>query len=461
MRMSIRRRLALWNTLAFGVLLAGFAGLVYALAHRAAFGVVDQKLAGCLDQLGRDDRPASDPDRLRYLVEEFWEHEQVGCVVFDAAGRPFLRTEELTADAVPEWPGEVGTEVEVATVTRPVIGRQRAMTALLPHSSDGRTVVLLASTAEADHGLGHLRVALLTAIPAVLAAAAVAAYLLAGRALGPVSRLTEATRLITAARLSDRLPVADAHDELGRLAATVNDLIARLEAAFAEQRRFTADASHELRTPLAVLRTEVEVALRTPPGAAEVPGLLASLLEECVRLGALTDRLLTLARLDSSEPSEGWEPVHLIGLLAGAIDGLRPLADAKGVTLRIDPDDSAPVVVGDPDGLLRAFANLVENGVKYTPPGGSVVVRVSTAVGAVRVEVTDTGEGIPPEHLPRVFDRFYRVDKARSRSQGGAGLGLSIARGVITDHGGEIGLASVAGRGTTATVLLPLAGATG
>jgi heavy metal sensor kinase len=460
MRASIRWRLALWNTLAFGVLLAGFAGLVYALAHREAFGVVDRKLAGCLDQLARDERNVRDPDRLRHWVGEFWEHEQVGCVVFDAAGRPVLRTEELTPDALPDAAGEVGGGSVFATVTRPVIGRQRAMAAPLPHAGDGRTVVLLASTAEADHALGHLRVALLTAVPVVLGVAALVAYLLAGRALAPMDRVTEATRRITAERLGDRLPVANPADELGRLTATINDLLARLGAAFAEQRRFTADASHELRTPLAVLRTEVEVALRNPPPAAEVQGLLASLLEECDRLGTLTDQLLALARRDAGEAPTGREPVDLTGLLAGVLGELRALAEAKGVSLRFDRGDAAPVVAGDPDGLRRAFANLVENGVKYTPPGGSVVVQAGSSGGAARVEVADTGEGIPAEHLPRVFDRFYRVDKARSREQGGAGLGLSIARGVVEAHGGRVELASQVGRGTTATVTLPLAGST-
>jgi heavy metal sensor kinase len=284
------------------------------------------------------------------------------------------------------------------------------------------------------------------------------AYLLAGRALAPMTRLTEATRRITADRLGDRLPVARPGDELGRLTATINDLIARLGRAFAELKRFTADASHELRTPLAVLRAEIEVALRAPPAPAEVPALLASLLEECERLGKLIDQLLTLARQDAGEARPVREPVDLATLLAGVVQDLRPLAEAKGIAFRFEPTDAPPVVAGDPDGLRRAFANLVENAAKYTPPGGAVVVRVGAADGAARVEVADTGEGIPAEHLPRVFDRFYRVDKARSREQGGTGLGLSIVRGIVTAHGGTVELVSTVGRGTTALVVLPLGG---
>jgi two-component system phosphate regulon sensor histidine kinase PhoR len=151
------------------------------------------------------------------------------------------------------------------------------------------------------------------------------------------------------------------------------------------------------------------------------------------------------------------EPVVLADLLAGVIEGLRPLAEAKGVSLSFEPPISAVVVPGDPDALRGAFDNLVENGVKYTPSGGSVVVRLGVTEGAARVEVVDTGRGIPEEHLPRVFERFYRVDKARSREHGGAGLGLSIAQGVVAAHGGRIELTSVVGRGTTATVTLPRA----
>jgi heavy metal sensor kinase len=454
MRLTIRWRLALWNALAFGVLLVTFAVLVYGLAHRAAVGAVDRKLQGALDQLARDERTIRDPEQLQHWVGEFWEHDQVACAVFDPAGKRVLRTEELTADALPESPG-AGSGF--ATVTRPVIGRQRVLTAPLPHASDGRTVVLLASTAEADRALGQLRVALFTAVPAALAAAAAAAFLLAGRALAPMAHVTEATRRITADRLGERLPVPNPGDELGRLAATVNDMLGRLERAFAEMRRFTADASHELRTPLAVLRAEVEVAQGKPLSPDEVRELLASVLEECDRLARLTDQLLTLARQDAGTAPPAREPVDVAEVTAAVVEDLRPLAEAKGLVLRVevDPARDGRVVLGDPGQLRQAVVNLIDNAVKYTPEGGSVTVSVGSAPGGVAVTVTDTGEGIPAEHLPRVFDRFYRVDKARSREMGGTGLGLAIVKGIIETHGGRVELTSEVGRGTVCTVTLP------
>ena len=457
MNATIRWRLALWNTLSFGVLLAAFAGLVYALAYREAVGVMDRKLTGCLEQLARDERNVRDSEKLQHWIGEFWEHEQVACVVFDSTGTSSLRTEELTPDSLPVTPGEIAGMPVFSTVNLPVIGRQRAMTARLPNDSLGRSVVLLASTAEADHSLGHLQQALFSAVPLVLGLAAAVAYLLAGRALAPMARLTEAARRITADRLADRLPVGNSTDELGRLTTTINDLISRLEGAFGELRRFTADASHELRTPLAILRAEIEVAIRNPPQPAETAGVLASLLEECTRLGSLIDQLLTLARHDSDKSRARLEAVDLAKLLDAVVERLRPLAEAKGVSLGFESVVTTASVAGDPESLRRAFVNLVENGVKYTSTGGMVKVRAAAATDGFTVTVEDTGEGIPPEHLDHVFDRFYRVDKARSRELGGAGLGLAIVKEIVEGHRGRVDLKSEVGRGTVCTVTLPLA----
>ena len=319
--------------------------------------------------------------------------------------------------------------------------------------------MLLASTAEADHSLAHLRIALFSAVPVIFVAAAAVAYLLAGRALAPMAQVTEATRRITADRLGDRLPVPYQGDELGRLAATVNDMLARLERAFVEMRRFTADASHELRTPLTVLRAEVEVAQGKPLSPDDVRELLASVLEECDRLARLTDQLLTLARQDAGTVPPKREPVDVAVLAAGVVEDLSPLAEAKGQTLRlgVEPGRDGLVVPGDSGQLRQALVNLIDNAVKYTPEGGTVEVRVGATPVGVAVTVADTGEGIPAEHLPRVFDRFYRVDKARSRELGGTGLGLAIMKGIVEGHGGRVELTSEVGRGTVCTVTIPSA----
>jgi heavy metal sensor kinase len=329
------------------------------------------------------------------------------------------------------------------------------MEAPLPNGTDGRTVVLTAGLAEVDRTMAQLRTVLLTAIPVMLLAAAGVAYLLATRALAPVTALVREARSITAQSLDRRLPIANPHDELGRLAATVNDMVGRLERSFAEMRRFTADASHELRTPLAVIRAEAEAALgRT--AEEEVRQMLGSALEDCDRLSRLTDQLLTLARQDAGLLGQRGDPVNLAGLTSGVVETLRPLADVKGVTLCVEPGAPAAetVVRGDPDRLRQVLLNVLDNALKHTA-SGSVTARVKTAGPAVTVEVRDTGEGIPPEHLPHVFERFYRVDAARTREQGGTGLGLSIAKSIVEAHGGRIELNSLPGQGTTCVITLP------
>jgi heavy metal sensor kinase len=277
---------------------------------------------------------------------------------------------------------------------------------------------------------------------------------MARKALAPMDALRRSTEEITASRLDRRLPVAAAHDELGRLTQTINEMIGRLERSFTEIRRFTADASHELRTPLAAIRTEAEVALKRRLNEAEYQQLLGSILEECDRLTRLTEQLLALAREDAGVARPVHEPVDLTALVQSVADTMRPLAEAREVKLHTAADDRVEIH-GDGARLRQVFYNVLDNAIKYTPPGGTVTVRCGRQERDAIVCVHDTGMGIPPEHLLRVFDRFYRVDRSRSREEGGTGLGLSIARSIVAAHGGRIGLASTPGQGTTCTVILP------
>jgi signal transduction histidine kinase len=231
-------------------------------------------------------------------------------------------------------------------------------------------------------------------------------------------------------------------------------MIARLEKSFSEIRRFTADASHEIRTPLTAIRTEAEVALRQPLTAPEYQQLLGSILEECERLGRLTDQLLTLAREDAGSSRAGWEAVDLATLIKDVTETLRPVAENKGLYLQ--SETNGPVTVsGNNLSLRQVFFNVLDNAIKYTPSGGNVKVQLNRGDDEAVVTIQDTGIGIGPEHLPLVFDRFYRVDKARTRAEGGTGLGLSIARSTVIVHGGRIELRSQPGKGTTCIVSLP------
>jgi heavy metal sensor kinase len=294
-------------------------------------------------------------------------------------------------------------------------------------------------------------------------------WLLARRALRPVDQMTQAARRIEAERLAERLEGAETDDELGRLARTLNEMLARLEAGFAQVRRFSADASHELRTPLTILKGEIEVALRSAREPAEYQRVLASALEEVGRMARLVDDLLMLSRSDAG--ALRWErgPVELDRLVEDAARQGVVLGQARAV--RVGIQSLEPLIVeGDEQRLRQLLLNLVDNAVKYTPSGGRVDLSLRVAKreedGAppvdrppeefAEISVRDTGVGVPPEALPRVFDRFYRVDGARSREAGGTGLGLCIAKTIAEAHRGTIQVESELGVGSTFTVRLPL-----
>lgn len=456
MRLSIRWQLTLWNTLALAVVLLGFGGLVYALLARALYTSIDRSLVAEFQELEHDARLASNRDaRLRYWIDELKEHENISCIVYDADGTVYQRTAELPLDSLPPMPSVSVGHLRLTEATLPVLGHQRVLDSRLHLGNEEFTVSFLMSLQEADHALGQLLMVLATAVPVALVGAGGLGYFLARKGLAPVERLHRLAEEITVDRLDRRLPVVNPNDELGRLTQTINAMIGRLERSFAEIRRFTADASHELRTPLTAIRTETEVALRKPLCPTEYQNLLGSILEECERLTRLTDQLLTLSRDDAGTTRTRDAPMDLANVLAGVVDMMRPLAEVKG--LHVEAARNGPLVIhGDEARLRQVFCNLLDNAIKYTPEGGTIEVRLGQHGQAAVVTVRDTGIGIPSEHLPHVFDRFYRVDKARSRDEGGTGLGLSIARSIVQSHGGQIAIASSGGQGTTCTVSLPV-----
>jgi len=457
-RWTIRRRLTLLNTLALAVLLAAFAALIYLLQARAIIERVDEKMEESWRQLQRDPRLIEEPAARERWLKESWERDEVAIGVFAPDGRLLAQTAELPAGAMPEYAVNIPQEapppqLQFSTQVLPIVGERRQLLAVLPHNGAKSVVIFVSDLAEAHRRLAQLRAILLTVVPVMLLLAGLVAYFLAGRALAPVAALEREARAIGAESLDRRLPIANPHDELGRLTATMNDMVGRLERSFAEMKRFTADASHELRTPLAVMRAEIEVAQAKPLSPDDMQLLLSSVLEECERVTRLTDQLLTLARQDAGMLLRR-QRVDVAELLGGAVERLRPLAEVKRLELKFT---STPAVVdGDPDQLRQVFVNILDNAIKHTE-SGSVTVTLTATEKEISVSVRDTGVGIPQEHLPHVFERFYRVDKARSRERGGTGLGLSIARGIVFAHGGRIDIASKPGEGTTCTVTLPRA----
>jgi heavy metal sensor kinase len=314
--------------------------------------------------------------------------------------------------------------------------------------------------------LGAFLEAAAIAIPLALVLAGLGGYLLARQSFAAVVQMGRQASQISSQNLSARLHVRHTGDELDELADVFNDMLARLERAFAHQRRFMADASHELRTPIASLRAEATVALSQRRGPAEYEAALARVRDEARRLSSIVDDLFTLARLDAA--AGGGElrrdPFFLEEVVLESVDRMRPLAAARGVALEFHPADEARCV-GDAALVARVVTNLLDNAIKYTPPGGAVRVTLEPSGMASPdarhvVRVVDTGLGIPADAQPRVFDRFFRADAARTRSEtalNGAGLGLAIAREIAAAHGGALDLvASRPGR-TEFALTLPAA----
>jgi two-component system, OmpR family, heavy metal sensor histidine kinase CusS len=308
-----------------------------------------------------------------------------------------------------------------------------------------------------EEGPRRLRRGFYAGVPLILLLTSAGGYFLARKSLSPIALMNRQTRRITAERLSSRLDVPNPRDEMGELATTINDLLTRLEIAFKEQQRFIADASHELRTPLAVLRGETEVALSKPRESDEYKDSLNLIKDEAERLSRIVEDLFVLARQPIDAPAKLLkQSISLNQVASDCVRAAQVLAVRKNLQMNLDDGSTSLTMRGDEELLKRMLLNLLDNAVKYTPEGGEIEVKLSSRNGTALIEVCDTGIGIPASDQPKIFDRFYRVDKARSRTLGGAGLGLSIARWIVEAHAGNIKVESEAARGSTFTVELPL-----
>jgi heavy metal sensor kinase len=281
-------------------------------------------------------------------------------------------------------------------------------------------------------------------------------FLLAQRALAPVDRIIRSAERITSRNLNQRLPVPNTGDELHRLSIALNHMIRRLDDAFQHSQRFLADASHELRTPLTVMQAGLEAMTEKANNRVDVHEVARSILEETERLRKIVEGLFALSRLDAGEALEKFAPFDLGELAASTADQMCLLAEDKDIAIQCRADQKV-TMEGDRARLKQIVVNLLDNAIKYTPRGGRVDVCVSARDGKAVLEVSDSGIGIPEECLPHVFERFYRVDKARSRELGGAGLGLSIVKSIATAHRGRVEVRSKEGEGSTFTVEFPLA----
>lgn len=452
---SIRMQLTIWYGGVLAVVLVAFGTVIYFTMRHQMLRRIDhglrEEMSDVLSEVGRAD---SRDGMLQWLDRRFGRHQGFDFQITTTDGSRVFVNEGL-GDHEMRIPSSLPFDHnEFESQERTDAPRWRIVTRKVK-GPDGTLVVQIARSLEFyDHEMSELLLVLLLTEPLTLLVALGGGYFLARRALAPVDRMTETANRIEAKQLGQRLEIASPDDELGRLANTLNGMLDRLERSFREMQRFTADASHELRTPISVIRTEAEVALNQPVNDEDKQHLLSNILEECERLTWITDQLLTLSREDAGITHFRREPVDVGGLATEVAEMMRPLADGKRVSLAIATNGQS-LVAGDADRLKQIIYNLLDNAIKYTPRAGRVDLAVERAGGMIALAVRDTGIGIAPEHLPHVFERFYRVDKARTRAEGGTGLGLSIVESIAAAHGGRVEIQSQPNEGTTVTVSLP------
>jgi heavy metal sensor kinase len=460
---SVHVRMTLWYVLVFGLLLGGFSIFVYAAISRAAYSRLDQSLANSTEttaNLLRSEMEESGGDVTAAAAET-----QKVLSLGDVHMAVFHGRRSLTAN----YPNELVMNVPEAAFRAAEAASGPALFTVDGFGEEGaRLAVLRVSAGEADYFLAlaqplHNTVEELEAlgrifylaIPGALLVAGVGGLLLARKSLAPVAAMTEQAESIGARNLHERLEVTNSRNELGRLATVLNNLLSRLDRSFESLRQFTADASHELRTPLSIIRGEAEVALSQNRDEAEYRESLAIVQDEARRLSRMVDDMLALARADDGQQGLKVEEFYLNDLVEDCAKSSQVLALAKAISLTLDP--TADITFrGDESLIRRMIVNLLDNAIKYTPSGGHVSVKLTSKDSSVEIAVADTGIGVPADATDLIFERFYRADRARSRSDGGSGLGLSIAKWVAEAHNGAIDLDSRPGAGSTFTVSLPL-----
>lgn len=441
MKSSFRARLSLWNMAILTLLLGAF-GLALCLSLRAAMsGAIDRELAArARTYAALPGFPAINPDAAarfpRFLNRAGQNIGDIGAGPWDAAAfqKSLAGAENYSISGQNDARTRVfslpwrrgGRIVGVIQVARPLREYDRLWAAQF------RTLLFL--------------------LPVALLAAGAASLFLTERALRPIRQVTRAAGEIGARDLSRRLPVAG-DDELAQLSTTFNAMIARLETAFESQRRFSGDASHELRTPLTRIKGQASLALLGTRSPEQLRGALESIDQSCDAMSQLIEDLLLLARSENGQNQRNWQLFDAAPLLCEAAASVPQTGGAK---IEFELPDEPLMVQGDAAQLTRVFINLLQNALRHTPSNGRITLWARAEKTQITLGISDTGEGIAPEHLPHLGEPFYRADVGRSRQDGGSGLGLSIASSIVRAHGGMLIIESEIGRGTTVTVELPL-----
>ena len=461
---SIRFTLTLWYLVTLSVILVLFSTFLYLTIRSRLYAEVDRELLAIAEAVASPTLEPfrnSPPSVLDQVLEDFIGPKANGKIIqiSDTSGKVYSHSKNLLQDHLPldkqalkEAAGGLTSYqtykgfyvVPIRSVTYPVLDNTRLL----------QVVQVAMPLDDAADTLNKILLVIVISIPSALVLFSYGGWFLAGRALKPVDVIVRSAQKISAENLSLRLEVVNPNDEIGRLAETFNRTLDRLENSFNRTRQFSSDVSHELRTPLTILRGETEVGLRWGGNPEEFKAILQSNLEEINRMSEIIEYLLDLSRAEEGRLNLNMQRVDLDELIQDILQKTRLAADNKGITFTYSAS-TPTAITGDRHRLRQIFINLLDNALKFTPQGGDIRINLETEAGWVKVSVKDSGPGIPEQDLSKVFDRFYRVDQARNRNDGGSGLGLSIVKSLCEAHGGRVELQSTAGRGCVFTVYLP------
>jgi heavy metal sensor kinase len=447
---SIKFRLTIWYLLAIALLLAVFGGVAYFMLSKNLYRNLDEALRARVAELPNSitvkDHQISLEQKFNDLI-----------LIYDADGVLLQKLGPNVRFSNIEGMVQQALFGQSSFLTAPTTEGQDVRLYAVPFNLDSRTriaIIVGRLTREIQDMLSIFLVVIIYSALVVVLLAGVGGMFLVNRTLKPVDHITHIARGIGEGDLSRRIDI-QSEDEMGRLATTLNGMIARLEEAFKKQRQFAADASHELRTPLAIIQAESSLALDKKRTQAEYRRSLELVSQEVAYMSEILGKLLLLARSDAGSEPFNFEEVNVRDLFTELSSDVEAIAQEKGVAFNLGPMENL-TVKGDRFKLRQLFLNILDNAIRYTPSGGSVTSSLVRKNGSAFVSISDTGMGIPTEYLPFIFDRFYRVDKARSRTDGGMGLGLAIASSIAKLHGGQIEVESQVGKGSTFHITLPL-----
>lgn len=462
---SLRARLTVWYVTVLAVFLIGVSVLTQVLLERELHDRIDENLRAvtgiATTSLDNDLDEGQSVIGAAQSTSAELNSNQAMVAIYDVSGTLLAeagRDEELKLvlpDNIPAGELVLFTATESDDDDRHRIAVRRAVV-----GPRGTEYLIVAGTdlESTEEEMASLRRVLLTVVPVALVIAAIVGWFLARHSLSPVMLMAERARRIGIENLGGRLPVANPHDELGRLAGTFNELLGRLQSSFAQQRQLMADASHELRTPVATTRTAVTVALQIPHRTEDDYRETLQIIEQQTeRLSRLVDDMFILARADAGNYPVQRGPMYLDEIVDEVARAARILANRKGVSIEVTVDEDAPYN-GDEELIRRMLVNLLDNSIRHTTDGSTVSVSLLQKGAHYDITVRDNGPGIPAEAQPHIFERFYRSERARGRSpsdSGGAGLGLAIAQLIARTHNGDITLVSSSAEGTVFRIRLP------